>query len=84
MTEYRKSREGPCATLADRLVLDPRIVPRKLYAHDVGSEIDNIFPALPGIFLKSAKKQRKRAMRVHELVRQREVRDQLITVALRR
>ena len=30
MTEYRKSREGVCAMLTDTLVLDPRIVPRKL------------------------------------------------------
>jgi len=28
------------------------------YAHDVGSEIDNIFPALPSIFLKAAKHAR--------------------------
>ena len=41
------------------------------YAHDLGSEIDNIFPALPSIFLKAAKEQRTTAKGVHELVRQR-------------
>jgi hypothetical protein len=33
-------------------------------AHDVGSEIDNIFPALPTIFLKAAKSNSKGQMHV--------------------
>ena len=37
------------------------------YAHDDGSEIDNIVPALPSVFLKAAKEQRTTAKGVHEL-----------------
>jgi hypothetical protein len=35
---------------ADTLVLVLELFRGSFYAHDVGGEIDNIFPALPGIF----------------------------------
>jgi len=45
MTEYGKSSE---------------LFRGSFYAHDVGSEIDNIFPALPSIFLKAAKSKNRK------------------------
>lgn len=56
---------------ADTLVLILEFFRGSFYAHDVGSEIDNIFPALPSIFLRAAKEQRTTAKGVHELVRPR-------------